>query len=70
MAQVVKRYHCDVDFKHPDGMLDMSQTLSYYDREKAVAEAEEIKMQMQRVGMTDIKIYVREIRAIKENWDD
>ena len=68
MIEVVKRYHCDIDFTHPDGMLDMAQTLSYCDRDKAVAEAEGIKIQMQRVGCTDIKIYVREIRVRKEDW--
>lgn len=70
MAQVVNRYHCDVDFNYPNGTLGMSQTLSYHSKEDAEAEASALMHNMIEAGCTDIKIYVREIRVRKEDWDD
>lgn len=58
----VSRWHYDIDFKTPDGMLDMSQTLSYFDRAEAEKEKDHLIMNMQRVGCTDIKPYLREIK--------
>lgn len=71
----VSRWHYDINFKTPDGYLDMSQTLSYFDKAEAEKEKDYLITNMQRVGCTDIKPYLREIKqyvpydyvAYKEN---
>ena len=58
----VSRWHYDIIFETPDGMIDMSQTLSYFDRAEAEKEKDHLIMNMQRVGCTDINPYLREIK--------
>ena len=57
------RWHYDINFKTPDGMLDFAQTNSYFAKMDAELAKDEIVTNMQRAGCTDIKPYLREIRV-------
>ena len=57
------RYHYDIDYRTPDGVLKMAQTLSYFAKMDATIEKDELVENLQKDGCTDIKPYLREVRV-------
>ena len=58
----ISRWHYDIDFKAPDGMLDMWQTLSYFHKEDAEREKNDLVTNILRNGCRDVKPYLREVK--------
>ena len=66
----VKMYHCDINFVYPNGVPGMAQTLCYHSKDDAEAEASEVKRNMLEAGCTDIKVYTREVNAVRKEASD